>query len=223
MQSRLLVVAPFFLAACSAAPSSTPTPSSTGAESAPNSTGAESASSPSTPAPEAAPVAPSATPTRARATLAPTRLDTCTPEGAGVANARPVATTVGHSLGGCVLRTPTVDPAAEPRALELNLLGGPSRAAEVVSCADGSAPSVDFATHSYATFQSSHYSSEHWQLAFAVDDGERVHVALMPVRVCQGVAPSSVVDLTAIDIASPGRSITVHRCNPPPLRCPAVP
>lgn len=220
IHARFFAVASSLLAACGASSTSEPVAASAGAETA-SATSTEASTST---LPNSAESATAATPAaRPRATLSPTRLDTCTPEGASIANAQPVTVTVGNALGGCPLRTPNVDPAAEPRALELNLLGGPQRVAEVVSCAEGATPSVDFARHSYATFQTTHLSSEHWELAFAVDDGERVHVGLMPVRLCQGAQPSTVVDLTGLDIAVPGRPLTVHRCNPPPLRCPPVP
>lgn len=218
---RFFALVCLLLAACGGGSPSEPVAASAGAETA-SATSAES--TPTTTLGAAENATGAATPVaRPRATLSPTRLDTCTPEGASIANAQPVTVTVGNALGGCPLRTPNVDPAAEPRALELNLLGGPQRVAEVVSCAEGATPSVDFARHSYATFQTTHLSSEHWELAFAVDDGERVHIGLMPVRLCQGAQPSTVVDLTGLDIAVPGRPLTVHRCNPPPLRCPPVP
>lgn len=216
---RSLAAASIFVVACSSSSTSdstaaessgTETSATTGASSDPASTGASSS------VPARAP----------RATLDPERLASCTPEAALAAGGPDVAVTIAPTLGGCRVRAPAPQPTGEPNALELNVLGGPTRVAEVVDCAPGQTPAVDFETHSYATFTSTHRVSEDWRVVFAVDDGERVHVGIRLGRNCQAATATTAPDAQAFEIAGRARSIVVHRCEPrsdPPSAPPTCP
>jgi len=211
-----LAAASFFVAACSSTPSTETNESSTGTsgtESSATATGTGGASS------TTAAAAP-------RATLAPERLAACTPEAAMVAGSPDVNVRIAPTLGGCRVRAPAPQAAGEPNALELNVLGGPTRVGEVVECAPGQTPDVDFDSNSYATFTSVHRISEDWRVVFAVDDGERVHVGIRLGRNCQPATSTTAPDAEAFEIAGRARSIVVHRCEPrsePPQAPPVCP
>lgn len=217
-------------AASTSSPSSTPVPTATEPPPGPSSVG-ETTAAPDQPvgAAEASVTSGAATPApvgdsggASRSFLARGRLASCTQEAAGVPAARPIAVMADTAFGGCGLRPPSAD-SLTPGTYELSVLGGPSRLAEATICTAGSTPQVDFGAYTYATFLSVHPSDERWELVFAADAGDRVHIGLRTVRICQGVGPTQVRDALGLVIPGRGRSITVHRCEPEPVRCPPLP
>lgn len=216
---RSLAAASLLVAACS---STATNESTSAATSGTEPTGATNGSSEGA----SAGYASATPPPMPRASLDPERLASCTPEAALAAGGPDVAVTIAPTLGGCRVRAPTPQTPGEPNALELNVLGGPTRVGEVVDCAPGQTPDVDFETHSYATFTSTHRVSEDWRVVFAVDDGERIHVGLRLGRNCQAPTATTAPDALAFEIEGRARSIVVHRCEPrseppsPPPVCP---
>lgn len=206
--------------ACSSDPATDATTTTSGTETSASSDGTSATDSSATASSESQPARPM------RATLAPERLPTCTAEAALLAGAPEVDVSIAPTLGGCPLRAPAASAAGEPNMLELNVLGGPSRVAEVVSCPGSQTASVDFENHSYATFTSVHRTSEDWEVVFAVDDGERIHVGIRLERNCQPATAATAPDARAFDVTGRARSIVVHRCEPrsePPPTPPVCP
>lgn len=202
------LVAASFVAACSSAPTE-PVGSSSGTSTAGTEAPQDAAREPAGGEPMD-----TSTVRAPRATLDPQRLEICSPDAALLAGAPEVEVRLQPTLGGCALRRPAAQAEGEPAMLALDVIGGPTRVGEFVTCEAGQTPSVDFTTTSYATFTSTHRVSEDWNVVFAVDDGERVHVGVRLGRNCEPASATTAPDVRAFEIAGRARSIVVHRCEP---------
>lgn len=158
---------------------------------------------------------------RRRAQIFPEVLETCTPEGAEISNARPIEARIDDSLGGCSFRT--VGTGTTMNTFEFDVFSQTSVVADRLICPAGRSPTFDFQTTTYGTFSSSHRSNDHWELVFAVNDGDRVHVGVRLTRTCGGAAPTEQVDAQGLEIPGENRAVTLYRCAPVRTPCPPVP
>jgi hypothetical protein len=150
-----------------------------------------------------------------RAQIAREVIETCTPEGAGVminTNVRPVEARIAPTLGGCGFRTPAAAPTE--RAIEFDVFSEASYVAEHLVCPPNRSPAFQFTETTYARFSTVHASNDHWEIAFAVNDGQRVHVGVRLRRQCQGVAPTTGLDSQGIEVPGRDLALTLHRCAP---------
>jgi hypothetical protein len=118
-------------------------------------------------------------------------------------------------LGGCGFRDAraTVPPmmglSASPR---LDRLEGAEGVEAAAACPPGRTPDVSPLTTTYFELTDIHRSSERWEVVFAVDDGERVHLGMRLVRACQGVAPYERASFMALAVEGRDRPVTLHTC-----------
>lgn len=215
MRSITLTLGSLLLAACASSTSNQPSTTTTTSTTTTSTTTSSDTSDPATTtSTDAAPAR------RRRAVIVPERLETCTPVGAGLAaNLTPVPARLDTTLGGCGFGAVSTPDAG----FEFDVFSETAVVADRLVCSAGTRPSFDFQSTTYATFSSRHATNEDWVVAFAVDDGERVHVAIEPRRICQGTAPTRRLDARGLEIPGANRAVTLYRCAPHFAPCPPVP
>lgn len=162
-------------------------------------------------------------PRRRRATIAPERLQNCTPEGASLTNVTPVRATFGDMLGGCGFTTDQTVQQAQPNEILFDVFSEVAPVANLLVCSSGHAAQLDFRNHTYGTLSTVHSTIDRWEVVFAVDDGERVHLGARLVHGCSGVAPGTARMVQSLDIEGGERAVTLYRCAPQANTCPPLP
>jgi hypothetical protein len=159
----------------------------------------------------------------ADAVLAEGTLIPCHPSGLGLESASPLDFDLAYQLAGCTLRR-ALHRRPQPVGLphpETTLERVES--AEEARCPSGHGPEIDLDADTYLILTDVHRSSDNWEAAFAVDDGERAHVAVRLRRTCQGVPPQDVLSYAVLRVSGAERPVTVHRCEPVHPPCGEVP
>lgn len=154
--------------------------------------------------------------------IGPALLQRCAPDEVTPRPTSPATLQLDPPVGGCWLTNGFGAPPSPRPATEVLAVADEAALGALMSCPPGGRAQAAPNT-SYFTLADVHRSADTWEVAFAVDDGQRVHAGLRLRRACQGVAPREVLATTLMALAGGGRALTVHRCEPDPTPCPPVP